>query len=64
MPKGSFQPASFAKDSLMIAVFAVSEKKSFEEAIQFANTAAAISVTRLGAQASAPYRNEVALAVE
>lgn len=38
---------------------ALSEKKSFEEAIQFANTAAAISVTRLGAQASAPYRDEV-----
>ena len=38
---------------------ALSEKKSFEEAIQFANTAAAISVTRLGAQASAPYRSEL-----
>jgi ribokinase len=37
---------------------ALSEKKSFEEAIRFANTAAAISVTRLGAQASAPYRSE------
>jgi ribokinase len=38
---------------------ALSEKKSFAEAIEFANTAAAISVTRLGAQASAPYRNEI-----
>jgi ribokinase len=38
---------------------ALSEKKSFVEAIEFANTAAAISVTRLGAQASAPYRNEI-----
>ena len=38
---------------------AVSENKPVEEAIKFANCAAAISVTRLGAQASAPYRNEV-----
>jgi ribokinase len=38
---------------------ALSEKKSIEEAIRFANCAASISVTRLGAQASAPYRNEV-----
>jgi ribokinase len=38
---------------------ALSEKKSIEEAVRFANIAASISVTRLGAQASAPYRNEV-----
>jgi len=38
---------------------ALSEKKPFEEAVRFANIAAAISVTRLGAQASAPYRNEI-----
>jgi ribokinase len=38
---------------------AISEQKNLKEAVQFANIAAAISVTRLGAQASAPYRNEV-----
>ncbi len=38
---------------------ALSEKKSIEEAVQFANIAASISVTRLGAQASAPYRSEL-----
>ncbi|HEY2727376.1 MAG TPA: PfkB family carbohydrate kinase, partial [Parafilimonas sp.] len=38
---------------------ALSEKKSIEEAIKFANIAASISVTRLGAQASAPYRSEL-----
>ncbi len=38
---------------------AVSEGKSLEEAVIFANKAAAISVTRMGAQASAPYRWEV-----
>ena len=38
---------------------ALSEKKSIEEAVRFANIAAAISVTRFGAQASAPYRPEL-----
>jgi len=38
---------------------ALSEKKSIGEAVLFANKAASISVTRLGAQASAPYRLEV-----
>lgn len=38
---------------------ALSEQKNLKEAIQFANNAAAISVTRLGAQASAPYRSEL-----
>jgi len=38
---------------------AVSEGKSLEEAVIFANKAAAISVTRMGAQVSAPYRWEV-----
>jgi len=38
---------------------AISEGKSLSEAIQFANRAAAISVTRMGAQASAPFRNEL-----
>jgi ribokinase len=38
---------------------AISEGKSLREAIEFANRAAAISVTRMGAQASAPFRNEL-----
>lgn len=38
---------------------AISEGKSIEEAVIFANKAAAISVTRLGAQSSVPYRKEI-----
>jgi len=38
---------------------ALSEGKGLEEAVSFANKAASISVTRMGAQASAPYRKEV-----
>ncbi len=38
---------------------AISEGKGLEEAVTFANKAAAISVTRMGAQVSAPYRWEV-----
>jgi ribokinase len=38
---------------------ALSEGKEFEEAIVFANKAAGISVTRMGAQASAPFRREI-----
>jgi ribokinase len=38
---------------------ALSENKSLEEAVAFANQAAAISVTKMGAQASAPYRKEI-----
>lgn len=38
---------------------AISEGRSLVEAVKFANKAAAISVTRVGAQSSAPYRNEV-----
>jgi len=38
---------------------ALAEGSGLEEAVVFANKAAAISVTRLGAQASAPYRNEI-----
>ena len=38
---------------------AVSEGKSLEEAVDFACEAAAISVTRLGAQSSIPYRTEL-----
>lgn len=40
-------------------VVALAEAKKMKEAVSFACKAAAISVTRLGAQASAPYRNEV-----
>lgn len=38
---------------------AISENKTLDEAVAFANRAAAISVTRRGAQASAPYRHEI-----
>jgi len=38
---------------------AISEGTDIEEAVIFANKAAAISVTRMGAQASAPYRHEI-----
>jgi ribokinase len=38
---------------------AISEGRDLPEAVRFANKAAAISVTRIGAQASAPYRNEI-----
>ncbi|CAN5452014.1 ribokinase [soil metagenome] len=38
---------------------ALSENYSLEEAVEFANKAASISVTRMGAQSSAPYKNEV-----
>jgi len=38
---------------------ALSEGKTTEEAVVFANKAAGISVTRMGAQASAPYRSEI-----
>lgn len=38
---------------------ALSESKTLEEAVRFASIAAAISVTRLGAQSSIPYRNEL-----
>jgi ribokinase len=40
---------------------AVSEGKELPDAVVFANKAAGISVTRMGAQASAPYRNEIVL---
>lgn len=41
-------------------VVALSQGKSMVHAVEYACNAASISVTRLGAQASAPYRNEVA----
>lgn len=39
---------------------ALSENLPLDKAVEFANEAAAISVTRMGAQASAPYRREIA----
>lgn len=41
-------------------VVALSENKNILEAVQFACSASAISVTRLGAQSSAPYKREIA----
>jgi len=38
---------------------ALSEEKTLIEAVKFACVAAAISVTRMGAQSSIPYRNEI-----
>jgi ribokinase len=38
---------------------AISEGLNLEDAVIFANKAASISVTRMGAQASAPYRKEI-----
>ena len=38
---------------------ALSENRTLEQAAEFANHAAAISVTKMGAQASAPYRKEM-----
>lgn len=40
---------------------AKTEGKDWEEAVRFAITAASISVTRMGAQASVPYRKEIKL---
>ena len=40
-------------------VVALSEGKDLYEAVRFANRASALSVTRMGAQPSAPYRSEV-----
>jgi ribokinase len=42
---------------------ALSEHKTIEASTEFACKAAAIAVTRLGAQASAPYRNEISEAL-
>ena len=38
---------------------AISEGMELADSVVFANKAAAISVTRMGAQASAPYRKEI-----
>jgi ribokinase len=40
-------------------VVALSEGKTIQESIAFANKAASISVTRIGAQSSVPYRKEI-----
>lgn len=40
---------------------AISEGKEIEDAVIFANKAASISVTRMGAQASVPFRKEIEL---
>lgn len=40
---------------------AIAEMMDWEQALQFAVQAASISVTRMGAQSSAPYRNEIIL---
>ena len=37
----------------------LAEDAAWPEALAFANRAAALSVTRMGAQASAPYRHEI-----
>lgn len=39
---------------------ALSEGKGLDQAVEFANGAAAFSVTKMGAQASAPFRHEIA----
>ena len=38
---------------------AISDGKDLKDAVSFANKAASIAVTRMGAQASAPYRDEI-----
>ena len=38
---------------------ALAERQTLEQAVRFANAAAAISVTRMGAQPSAPKRKEI-----
>lgn len=38
---------------------ALAEGKALQDAVRFANKAASISVTRMGAQASAPFRHEI-----
>jgi ribokinase len=40
---------------------ALSEGKDWEDAIRFAIAAASLSVTRMGAQSSVPFRNEIHL---
>ena len=40
-------------------VVALSEGRTIQESIAFANKAASISVTRIGAQSSVPFRKEI-----
>jgi len=40
---------------------AISEGNGLDQAVEFANRAAALSVTKMGAQASAPFRNELTI---
>ena len=42
-----------------VLAVALGEKKNIYEAVRFANAAAALSVTKLGAQLSAPTREEI-----
>jgi ribokinase len=59
-PVVQVQDTTAAGDTFSGAIaVALSEGKSWEEAIRFAIQAASISVTRLGAQASVPYRSEL-----
>ena len=52
--------ATAAGDTFNAALgVALCEKMALQAALRFANAAAAISVTRLGAQSSAPSRDEV-----
>ena len=52
--------ATAAGDTFCGAVcVALAEGMSVAEAVEFANRAAAVTVTRMGAQSSLPYRNEV-----
>ena len=52
--------ATAAGDTFNAALgVALCERMPLDEALRFANAAAAISVTRLGAQSSTPTRNEV-----
>lgn len=48
-----------AAGDVFCGALAVVEGKSLLDAVRFANAAAAISVTRLGAQPSAPGRDEI-----
>jgi ribokinase len=59
-PKVSVKDTTAAGDIFNGALaVALAENKSWQEAIRFATTAAAISVGRMGAQFSAPYLDEV-----
>ena len=42
-----------------VLAVSLAENKPLHEAVRYANAAAALSVTKLGAQTSAPYRTEI-----